>query len=446
MSSAAAELCGLSTDVWAKILSLVKPEADRHAYCYTHSYAKSPEWCGEDDSTGSLHKLRLVCKGFERVFQQNPSLCSAVHLRKDLAQEDVNSLLHWLRKNGNVIEIMTATCRSQYIEAALAATRGAALRKAIVCNLSKFAVLMLSGFSTLQECHLHGADETLDLNCFRCLPKLVDLSLCQGAFCNIGSAPHLSSLQMDSATAVCGGSSSLFRSLQSLCLDNSILNKIHPHGISACTALMSLFCEKSDVTAAQQNHDHHFDLLAHTRFPPGMADLTCLTTLFFWAEDAAAGVYDMHWLSALTNLQSLHIFVDQAPADAHIILSETLGALGQLSMLNINIGKGTLDLTVSWYMLRSLQDIELTAGTLSFSESILGLAHMDQLRYVHLCNSKFADEHTLQRFATLLYYMGIRRPGVVLSCSQSWSTLKSNIHDFEAQLKQMKSVNNASSS
>ena len=71
---------------------------------------------------------------------------------------------------------------------------------------------------------------------------------------------------------------------------------------------------------------------------------------------------------------------------------------------------------------------------------------MDQLRYVHLCNSKFADEHTLQRFATLLYYMGIRRPGVALSCSQGWSTLKSNIHDFEAQLKQMKSVNNASSS
>lgn len=158
----------------------------------------------------------------------------------------------------------------------------------------------------------------------------------------------------------------------------------------------------------------------------------------------------MHWLSALINLESLMIICDEAadPAHVHIILPESSGSLGQLASFHFDVGEGTMELTVSWYIMQSLHDVNLTAGTLYFSESMSGLAQLDRLEFLHMSSTKFANEDTFERFATFLYYMGTRRPAVTVYCARTRgkSTLDKNILDFEAHLRILKSANNSGTS
>lgn len=225
-------------------LAFLCPEAEGAAVCGVLNPVPH-----EIDTRFNINSLRLVCKSFQKVLQQNPSLCSALHLRKELSLQAMRPLLQWLRQNGENVCTVAAACGSPCLEAAFGAITGRALNCAVLIGPSSVALNILAGFSSLTICTLSNNTSALDLGSFRGLPNLQAITLSNGVFSTVGAAPRLKLLTLDHAGALCGTDNQGLSSLQALHLHHSILG--HPFGVSASAALTKLVCIKSDIMGGE---------------------------------------------------------------------------------------------------------------------------------------------------------------------------------------------------
>ena len=230
----------LSSEVWAKVFSILAPEAaEDAARSALHEEGDLEIW-------SCYHQLRLVSKAFNDIFRRNPGLSALLHLGYVFSLEALPSFLVWVPHSA--FEAVLAECDAHMAEVALAALAAFANRVASVelHNISASGIAVLTAFTFLSRCKLH---DDLDLDPLQHLQRLTSLSLVEGHFNNIGKLAHLTELSLREAQGDSNQDCEFTSSLQKLHMESGILHNFHVLGLSACTSLRSLDCEMGEVTA-----------------------------------------------------------------------------------------------------------------------------------------------------------------------------------------------------
>jgi len=137
------------------------------------------------------HKLRLVCKHFNSLFQQFPQLSEDVWLRRGYPATCLRSLLDRMRRNsGSVVSLTSWRTHADVLSCAV--RHGVQLRKVVLHEATAANVALLSALSTLQCCDLYQPGQgALDLQPIGALKRLQRLRLVRGVFSNLRFAVHL---------------------------------------------------------------------------------------------------------------------------------------------------------------------------------------------------------------------------------------------------------------
>lgn len=281
----------LSSEIWAKVFSILAPEAAEAA-----ARLQLPEE-GELDVWPCYQQLRLVSKGFYDIFRRNPGLSALLHLGDSFSLEALPSFLAWVPHSA--FETVITECDAHIAEVALAALTGFANRVASVelHDISASGITVLAAFTFLSHCKLH---DDLDLHPLQHLQKLTSLSLVDGHYNNIGKLAHLTYLSLCDAQGNSNQDCDFASSLQKLHMQRSRLHNLHASGLSACTSLRNLNCEFSQVAADRA--EDWLDIWDSPLLPSTLSTLTQLTQLILCVGSQVDGVCDIAWLYALTNL------------------------------------------------------------------------------------------------------------------------------------------------
>ncbi len=197
------------------------------------------------DSVGSefykrYHKLRLVCKHFNSLFQQFPQLSEDIWLRRGYPATVLPSLLSRMQRNSGSIVSLTGW-RTQTDVLSCAVQHAVQLKKVVLQEATAANVALMSALSTLRCCELcRPGQAELDLQPIGALIGLQRLKLCYGLFSNLHFAAHLTSLEIVCAQVSSESECQFVTSLQDLKLSNGQLAGLHHLGISACTRLQRL--------------------------------------------------------------------------------------------------------------------------------------------------------------------------------------------------------------
>lgn len=241
----------LSSDLWAKVFGVLAEEVRSATN-------------GDDASTkealsrqADLHKLRLVCKQFNTIFQAYDSLSSTLVLKLGVANESRASLLQWARNNAQSVKALCAECGYPKGRGNMAATQQG-LAPCIVddffsCSIGR-SPPSITTFSFLTECTLSTLTTHLtDLTVLQTAMVLPKLTLKYGEFAFEAMPSHLTSLSLHKAELglLYGASKTIYLedSLEKLQMYKSHL-ALHPKEISAYHALQELHCNSSSFASS----------------------------------------------------------------------------------------------------------------------------------------------------------------------------------------------------
>ncbi len=286
VSSSNALIAAVPADVW---LTIVTPSSGLLDFIGSESYKR-------------YHKLRLVCKHFNSLFQRFPQLSEDIWLLQGYPATVLPSLLSWMQRNSGSIASLTSW-RKQTDVLSCAVQHAVQLRKVVLRQATAANVALLSALSTMQCCELcRPGPETLDLQPIRALMGLQRLKLCYGLFSNLQFAAHLTILEIVSAQASSASACQSVTSLRELVLSRGRLTGLHRLGVSACTSLQKLIGIAGSFVSADSDTDG-LDLHVHTTHIPALlCKLTSLTELSSDITPHRHLDLDMQWLYQLTAL------------------------------------------------------------------------------------------------------------------------------------------------
>lgn len=252
-------------EVWATILSCLKPEQEEGLHHYHQSWFLS---------------LPIVCKKFHSVFEGNPHLCPNLRLHNQRTSQHFAQLLTWVRGRASHLTHLAAYCGIPCLEAVLAVMQPQSCLDTICVEAPSMHTLShLAAFKTLTQCVLLTPPSLLSLRAMEALPDLTTIKLVQAHVADIEALAHLTALHFHSSQTVCKHSFRSATSLLSLDLKHASIDRFHDHGVLACTRLLSFKCQESSMEA----YVRFYSLAVHSAgplmSPKNLVHLTALTRL-----------------------------------------------------------------------------------------------------------------------------------------------------------------------
>lgn len=365
-------------------------------------------------------QLRLVCKRFKQILGQHPPLLEAFAVSKDISPRKVPSMIQYLQQNGRDIRFFTASC--QYPAADFAAVAMLSpkpkLTKATLLHVSDNMTAILSAFDSLVMCDLRTtAGSSVNLAPLGALPRLTTLVLCDGPFSDIHVLQHLTALTLWQVTLISQDWTSISK-LQRLTLSYSAWSGLE-FGLTVCTALTSLKCLNSVVTAADAAHIMKLrdDNVYNLQTPINFSTMNQIHDLSLQCTGTIRGA-DNGFIFAMYNLVNLHMNFGSVSRgslidlSAHMDIDNRLTRLSKLEKLSLHLnGSSTLRLMVDWGCMSTLRQVQFHASRISMSEGILGISHLKHLRSLTFdCDTMGRRSSLLM--CDLLHDLTVRRPHV----------------------------------
>ncbi len=424
MSSERGQTLWPSDDLWANIFSITKTKptpADGLQNLH-------PTRATRVSRHQEFREMRVVCKGFQRIFEEHVDLSSCLLLDESNIIERLPSALQWLQRCHNSVEHAIMACGTSVADVILQAVVSpeAKLSTAVLCILSRSAILVLSTFTSLTFCELIAPrDRRLDVGPLHALSGLSILHLKAGVFSGVGHLAHLSSLQLWEAVAYVQVDQLApkvtvtpvpLEALQKLSLTESKLLGL-AHGMSTFTSLQSLKCHGS-MTKANNISDCMFTMANHfTHLPSNLAVLTSLTRVCVVIRSRVCGTFQLHWVQAIPGLEHLNLsFLSKC----HVEFDEGFACLSKLKTLSVSRsepGNNNMNCTVAlmtpWESMLSLKEFRLSAREVYFGENILGLSKLPRMKCLFLEVQGVMDCATSKWLAALTKVMATKRPQVV---------------------------------
>ena len=324
------------------------------------------------ESYKRYHKLRLVCKHFNSLFQRFPQLSEDIWLRQGYPATVLPSLLSRMQRNSGSIASLISW-RKQTDVLSCAVQHAVQLRKVVLQEATAANVALLSALSTLQCCELcQPGQETLDLQPIGALMRLQRLKLCHGWFSNLQFAAHLTSLEIVDAQASSESEHQLATSLRELVLSRGHLTGVHRVGLSACTNLQRLVGNTGSYVSAGSDSNELDLRMFSTHIPAALCKLVNLTEFSLTINSDNHIELDMQWLYQLTALQSLDMYL----TNVAMTIGQELTQLSRLSTLLLNSDECRIDF--QWQSMRALQCV-MFGRTIDFWADMFDLLRVKNL-------------------------------------------------------------------
>ncbi len=423
MSSERGQPLWLSDDLWAKIFSFTETKPTSADGLIQHLH---PMHATRVRRHQEFHKLRLVCKRFQLIFEEHVDLSSCLFLDESNVIDRLPSALQWLQRCHNSVEHVIMACGTPVADVVLGAlvSPETKLSTAVLCKLSRSAVLVLSTFTSLTFCELIAPHTTaLDVGPLQALSGLSTLHLKAGIFRGVGHLAHLSSLHLSEAVAWVQAKQRVpdtavipvpLEALQKLSLTESKLVSLQAHGLSAFTSLQSLKCHCSTIEA-----DNISDCMCtmanyHTHLPSNLAALSRLTRVCLVIRSRVYGTFQLRGVQAIPWLEHLDL---SFWSKCRIEFDKGFTCLSKLKTLSVS-GPGhkdikcTFALMTPWESMLSLEEVRFSAQELQFGENMLGLSKLPHIKCLFLRVQGVMDAATSKWLAALTQVMAIERPQV----------------------------------
>ena len=376
----------LPNELWAKVFTILAPasEDDAAAATFMHDYQQ-------------FHKLRLVCKQFQAIFQQQPELCSHMVVSGQASLVSAPSMLLWLSGNSSTIWSQGTV--------AIGALVGLICADSKLCKVdishqrwvyNQLVVDTLPALTSLTSCRLGGQMhyEYVDVAPLKQLPKLSHVELSDGRFNNFQFLSHVTKVSFDHATVSADDfTPAPWACIGQLCelrVINSQVHKVHPQGLAGLTSLKVLECVHATISGHDDRHD--LDIYLSLRFADeqlprkGLTDLVCLSKVYLETAGmctSGSGYIQMPgMLKHLTALQDLSIVTHSS------VFCNS--AFSQLSLLTQLVIRSAQDLThdtdcrmhlgyIDWKSLHWLRNVEIGYFKFETRETIWELAELEHL-------------------------------------------------------------------
>ncbi|KAL3161966.1 hypothetical protein ABBQ38_009046 [Trebouxia sp. C0009 RCD-2024] len=358
------------------------------------------------ESYPDLHRLKLVCKKFRDVFLEHHELSNVLFMRQNLKPQALPGLLTWLQRHSNDIGCLVAHCGDPYVNATLTHLTGTQkLTATHIHGATAPQVQILSMCASVNTCTLSRPPQDLDVNCLKTLPKLTDLHLERGVFYNVPLTSQLTLLVINKAGVYASVFCKQGCGLQALYMTHSEVNRLQD-GICARTALKSLSCKGSLVTASQDACKLATDILSST----DLRGLTALRQLKNLELETRKAYPSLQPVYVLDLLEHLHI-----TGDISIHVTAGLSRLSNLTSLQITGASGAsrplIKLDVQWHNMRALQEVHVV--NVNFvTIDMVALTDLNYLRTVDFENSQPAGSASMRHFANMIHSLGLKRPGI----------------------------------
>ena len=277
-----------------------------------------------------LHRLRLVCTKFNKVFEQHPELLDQLLL----CHVSCPSLLRWLQRYKSHVRIVMppGDADSQALLLGALACPSSQLTEVFLRKSGVLHIHALSVFTTITKCSLsHPKEADLDLKSLHGLQSLQDISLDYGQYSNVPLSGHLTCLDRSDCTASCLPLVCCTPGLKDLTVYNATLSALHDGGLSSCRGLTSL--DLSNCSISGSCAGAHFTVGEDYMLcvPANMSSLTQLRRLCV-AMVTSNNVVDVRWTYGSTSFYDLDLDIQGA-----VTFSHDLTQLQQLAMLTVAV-------------------------------------------------------------------------------------------------------------
>ena len=391
----------LSTELWACIFSLLKPDLNT-----TIADWDLKDLTLKEQEQARFHALQIVCKPTKAAFVQHQHLHSSLVLGSQFHQTHLPKLLQWIHINGTSVYNVVTTCGSPVIDVVLSClhSQGSRLTTVSLSNINTATSLLLHVFDFITSCQLQPpTGQTLSLLALSALPKLASLILLSGRYTHLNAAERLTALTLLDGHASCYSDSEAATSLQHIKLSNATILRFHEYGLSACILLRSLWCENGFIEARLPVDDFSSGM-AGTDLPASLSELTALTVKSRY-RNRGPPRFSCDMLAQLPNLSHLCIF---CPAEL-IKLPGTLSRLSKLT--HIEVTGGTIDVCLTWSDFASLASV--TLSRLSWTEHLEGLVVLNSLQKVQFVQGTIDPvPSTTKQLVQFAHRMSAERPDV----------------------------------
>ena len=369
-------------------------------------------------------RVRAVCTRLRTVIAQLPRLHSVLFLPGNVGIDGLPAVISSVQKYNMYLHTLVADCSpiaEQAIVSLLAChcpISTAYIAHTKSADKLKTTITLLGSFSSLTACMLNMHEDTdsphdsISLAPLRGLHHLALLDLSCGDFTDVDAAMHLTALKLDDCEASCAGDSLMVSSLAKLQISGSGLTGLHPYGVSACSALMSLDCKEAFIPANDQREVLYMmdDGYEESQFPASMPSLTALTNLICAARWGADTLH-IRWWNRLPSLRSISICMDAEQVDVSCSFS-CLTNLSNLEVSNLyhpqenklHFGSCLADLV-------ALETLSLH-GQLTFGPATLNIVALQRLSKVSLSGFAQCSRETLLQVITLSSQLAAHRPKV----------------------------------
>lgn len=397
---------GLPTNVWSDIFRLLasgpQDGVSLSPACKLGSHLRSQ---------AQYYELRLVCRRFRAIFQQDSQLSGCVILPPGFDDQSFISLQLWLKQHGSAVRFLVASLPGVHLDKAMQSfsTSSPGLSHAQILGCSHTTVQLLSTFRSLTTCELKAPSENQDLNidALQSLDKLQALALMNGYFHAAQLPFPLTSLRLEHADVEVAYSCKCATSLLKLSLLRSQLRNFHEQGLFACLSLETLCCCPGLIDAQEESLMFSVDLRHFVGFPP-MANLSTLSRLSSLKLDFGRmpdwGPIDLSPLYVLTSLESLELRCRLG--DSPVEFGPGFAALTRLRQLDLCARSdmaysGDLVLDLPWDGMLALQSVVLSAYTLCCDKRLLGLSKLMSLLRVELRDCVPGNDETRETVLAL---------------------------------------------
>lgn len=373
--------------------------------------------------------LRLVCKRFNKVFEEHAGLSACVVLRHRLKPHSLPSLVRFLRHSNSSVQTLLSLPGSPYTEAALMGISANSLTRVAIHRPSFCTVNILSCYFSLTSCSFHDpGDATISIDVLHTLPHLHKLSLTGGLFYNVDELAHLKEFSTDMAIVRNSKDCIFVSSLERLSLTDSTLDSLNHNGLAACTSLRSLLYDACLFQTALSDVDDIYCNRDATTLPSDLSTLTQLTQLSLVIRSITMRSMDMEWIYALISLKGLKLEVVAGIEFAE--LSCNLTVLRGLESLALDFSDDEVDVTLKldaeWGLITRLQHLECYAEMLALDWNILSLTTLQNLRTVDFQECTPDSVHSNNVWKALLH--DLHTHSVTFLHSHGWKTDADTLH------------------
>ena len=347
-------------------------------------------------------------------------MCPRLFLNKAVAGSHVPHLLGFISRQSGSMRDLTVALGYPWVELVLAIllTHHAPISRVSGLVPAK-ALHLLAALKTLTHCRLQGQHEAMCLKPLRFLPNLISLDLAVGNFIHVeAAAQHLTRLNLVDCEAICFQDCPCVTSLKQLMCLRSNFFRFHQQGLPACSQLMSLVCDSSNVRAVDAAESVIFGGPDQC-VPLSISALTALSSLSFTC-DTEFGAVELGWLTQLTALEKL-----KAKLGAEcIVLPECLSSLSSLRQLSVVATRHEhveVTLGFDFSHLVALEEIRIHGNVDADMYAILNLADLKRLRVVDFSCFTMPGRCMMGQLALLAHRLGKHRPEVQFTADNDWA-------------------------